>query len=194
MSVSSFIVVSFLIPTLFTIGCGESETPQSPEPKPSPIKQEPQKGSLTNAAPLSKTDKGQNIQPPKAFDPLEGKSLKDICSATGLSLIKWPYETLQANFSNLCCTTGGLEEGSMECELDWPFSDVPSCSAYDDMRNEIFARYGRAFSSKQWQQVFGATDWYTVRDDFSDSWLTDTANQNASTLVQLKKNKVSCMD
>ena len=198
MSTSSFILVSFLIPTLFTIGCGESETSESPVSKSSTIQQDQQKTSPIDAKSISSTDKEQDIQPSKAFDPLEGKSLKEICSATGLSLIKWPYATLQENFTKLCCTTGGLEEGlaegSMECQLDWPFSDVPSCSAYDELRNEIYARYGRAFSGKQWQQTFGSTDWYTVREDFSDDWLTDVANQNVATLVQFKQNKVSCID
>lgn len=195
-----------IISIIPTVGCGEAEAPQKPEVKPLTVEQdvqteaqkEAQKDSLTEAIVPSNTNKDQNIQNNKTFDPLEGKSLKDICSATGLSLIKWPYATLQENFTKLCCTTGGLEEGlaegSMECDLDWPFSDVPSCSAYDELRNEIFARYGRGFSGKQWQQTFGATDWYTVRKDFSNDWLTDVANQNVATLVELKKDKVACMD
>ena len=198
MPTKAIFFVSFLISIMPTVGCGEAEAPQKPEAKPLTVEQdvqkEAQKDVQKEAIVPSNTNKDQNIQNTKTFDPLEGRTLKDICSSTGLSLIKWPYATLQENFTKLCCTTGGLEEGSMECELDWPFSDVPSCSAYDELRNEIFARYGRAFSGKQWQQTFGSTDWYTVRKDFSNDWLTDVANQNVATLVQLKKDKVACMD
>jgi len=45
-------------------------------------------------------------------------------------------------------------------------------------RNEIFARYGRAFQSEDLQAHFGKTSWYTVNEVFSDAMLTrnDSAN------------------
>ncbi len=50
-------------------------------------------------------------------------------------------------------------------------------------RNEIFARYGRAFKSEDLQKHFGKEPWYKTQEDFSESWLT--ANDQANvTLIQ----------
>jgi len=130
----------------------------------------------------------------KPADPLGGQSLSTICTSNALALIKWPYDKLQSDFNSLCCIKGGLPEDHEFCNLDWPSSDVLSCSAYDEMRNEIFARYGRAFKSKRWQTLFGQQSWYVVRDDFSDSWLSKTASMNVSQLKKMKKNRVACID
>ena len=45
-------------------------------------------------------------------------------------------------------------------------------------RNEVYARYGRAFKSADLQKHFGATDWYQVVPTYADSVLTkrDKAN------------------
>ena len=45
-------------------------------------------------------------------------------------------------------------------------------------RNEIYARYGRAFKSEDLQAHFGKTDWYSVHEGYADAMLTknDTAN------------------
>lgn len=189
----------FLTLTLGLIGCGDS-TPKETPPKETPAKVDTPKESPKKdvAKPEVKPQTPKPEAPPtaekKGFNPLDGKPLKEICEADGLLLIKWPYEKIQAEFSALCCTEGGLSSDDYRCELDWPFSDVPSCSAYDEMRNEIFARYGRAFKTPKWQKTFGATDWYTIRQDFSNEWLSDTAKKNIELLVKNKKNKVACMD
>ena len=138
--------------------------------------------------PLQKSSANEN------FDPLQGKSLQEICSANGLLLIKWPYSKVQNEFRVLCCSEEGLSTEDHQCQTDWPFSDVPGCEAYDEMRNEIFARYGRSFKTQKWQQLFAATDWYQIRSGFSDDWLSDVANENVVYLLNLKKDKVACMD
>lgn len=131
----------------------------------------------------------------KKLDPLEGKSLSEICSSNSLSLIKWSFEELQSNFASLCCKEGGLDpNNSMSCELDWPFSDVPACSEYDLMRNEIYARYGREFKSDKWKKAFGARSWYKIRADYSDDEVSAVAQKNVTHLLKRKKDKVSCMD
>lgn len=40
-------------------------------------------------------------------------------------------------------------------------------------RNTVFARHGRAFSSEDLQQHFGAQDWYQVDPSYSDDMLSD---------------------
>ena len=144
----------------------------------------------------SKQDKNteETSKKAKPFEPLAGKSITDICSSNSLALIKWPYDKLNSDFKSLCCGEGGLPEDHEYCMLDWPSSDVLSCSAYDEMRNEIYARYGRAFKGKRWQKTFGSTAWYKVRADYSDQWLSKTAMSNVSQLSKMKKNKVACVD
>lgn len=177
------------------VGCGDT-TPKSqtdhkeanPEKTHPKTADERPSNKKTAVAPAVETKKE------KEFDPLSGKTLKEICASDGLLLIKWPFEKLQAEFATLCCTKDGLGSGDDRCHLDWPFSDVPSCSAYDELRNEIFARYGREFKTPKWQKYFGAMDWYKVRSDFSNAWLSSVANQNVTLLVQKKKSKEACMD
>ena len=151
--------------------------------QPKPVLTETRKVEKPASPPVSKT-----------FDPLVGKSLQDICASDGLSLIKWSYEDRQSKHQELCCGEGGFPEDAEECIFDWPFSDVPSCSAYDQMRNEIFAQYGRGFKTEKWQNHFGAQDWYQIRDDYTDEWLSPVAQANVKSLIEKKANKVGCMD
>ena len=130
----------------------------------------------------------------RCFDPLAGKTLSEICLSNGLSLIKWSFAHRQSNKNELCCGPDGLAEDDMECMLDWPFSDVPSCSAYDDMRNAIYAHYGRSFKTEKWKKHFASQDWYTPRPDYSDDWLSPVAIANIKLLVEKKANKSGCMD
>ena len=129
-----------------------------------------------------------------AFDPLADLSSKEICSADELLLIRYPFEHLQSNFKNICCTPEALGETHMSCIMDWPFNDVPSCKAYDIMRNSIFARYGYRFKSESWKAHFASVPWYQPRNDFSDLWLSETATQNVNALKTYAAEKIGCMD
>ena len=130
----------------------------------------------------------------KSFDPLAGKSLQEVCASNGLSLIKWSYEDRQSKHQELCCREGGFPEDAEECIFDWPSSDVPSCSMYDEMRNEIFAQYGRSFKTEKWQKHFGAQEWYQIREDYTDAWLSSVAQANVKSLIEKRTKKVGCMD
>ena len=171
----------FLMIVSLLISCGEEPT----EPIP------PSSNSQNTQIQSPVEDNVPKQKVVKPYNPLEGKSIKEICSSTGLSLIKWSFKDRQGKQDELCCGAGGLP--AEECMMDWPSSGVMNCSDYDVMRNEIYARYGRTFKKKKWQKYFGATDWYVVRKDFSDSWISPTASKNAKLLLKMKKDKVSCM-
>lgn len=126
-----------------------------------------------------------------AVDPLLGKSKAEICADNGLSLIQWDFGTLQADFAGACCGPDGLPDEGI-CSLDWPFSDVPPCSAYDAMRNHIYARYGYDFQDQVWEQMFESQAWYQQRTDFDPTWLSATATRNVAVLQQLKADQVGC--
>jgi hypothetical protein len=137
--------------------------------------------------PRPKQDK-QKLLP---LDPLEGKSLKEICESNFLSLTKWRYDILQSNFKKLCCTAEGINNNP-PCGQDWPFSGVPSCSAYDELKNGILALHGYPFKGQMWRDHFEKEEWYVRRIDYSESWLSAQAIENISTLMYLKETKVHC--
>ena len=168
-------------------GCGDAETQVETSPKKEVLKSTAQ-NDTTPKDPVDKKDKNTS------FDPLQGKSLYDICASNSLSLIKWSYQERQGKEE--CCSDKMTEEQKMEllCEMDWPSSDVPSCSSYDTMRNEIYAQYGRRFSTDKWKNYFAKTSWYKPRDDYKDEWLSDIALNNVKLLIQMKKTKQGCMD
>lgn len=161
----------------------------------------PSSTTTTSAAEASSTSSTTTTEEPAttvtttpAPDPLAGRSLAEICSEYGLELIAFSFDTLQGDYADTCCVDGGLDPDSLDCQLDWPFSDVPDCSSYDDMRNAIYARYGYPFQSAEYRQRFGQYDWYVERADFDASWLTPVAEANVATLQQLRADEVGCFD
>ena len=196
---------STLLCVFFIFGCGDSESPSTKEtPKQKNVMQ---KNVMQNDAEKKNTPDNENTStaikaektpkkplPNASFDPLKGKTLFDICKSSSLSLIKWSYAQRQSQ--TVCCSENMTSNQKEEllCELDWPSSDIPSCSSYDTMRNEIYAQYGRSFSTEKWQKYFSTMSWYKPKNDYQDSWLSDAALENVKLLVQMKKEKQGCMD
>lgn len=54
------------------------------------------------------------------------------------------------------------------------------------MRNEVFARHGRSFTSSDLQSFFSKKCWYRVNSIYSDCLLTETDRQNISILQSLE--------
>ena len=187
--------MSLLVTLFFACSDKTSEAPsEAPPVVAKPTAQEAPKTKAPEPVKPTAEAKPEAAAKPAAFDPLAGKTLSEICLSDGLSLIKWSFADRQSNKNELCCGPDGLPEDDMECMLDWPSSDVPSCSMYDEMRNEIFAQYGRSFKTEKWQKHFGAQDWYQIRDDYTDEWLSPVAQANVKRLIEMKANKVGCMD
>lgn len=161
------------------IACGS--TPSVAPPAPSP--------QTPAAAPAPAAASG-------VPDPLAGRSLAEVCTDEGLLLIQHDLDALIAGrFHEVCCVPGGLEgDAAISCELDWPFNDVPPCDAWDHMRNHIYARYGYPFTKPTYQQRFGSQPWYTRRDDFDASWMSEVARRNVKALEKKKADKAMCSD
>ena len=124
-------------------------------------------------------------------DPFAGKTTAQFCADDSLVLVKWDFDQAQRDFHRLCCGKDGLGD-DLRCELDWPFSDVPSCTAWASLRNGIYARYGYPFTKAEWQKTYAATPWYERREDFEASWLPAVAAANVEKLKQLEKDHVGC--
>ncbi len=57
------------------------------------------------------------------------------------------------------------------------------------LRNEIFARHGRAFQSADLQAHFAATDWYEVDPDYSDDRLSDVERANVALIASFETDR-----
>lgn len=144
-----------------------------------------------------KTNKNANISKKtttvRKTDPLEGRTLLEICQSHGLSLIKWSYDERKSKKE--CCSSKMTKEQKDEifCDMDWPFGDVPRCSVYDKMQQEIWARYGKIFSSTSQQEYFESQSWYQANEHFQENWLSVTAQNNIKQLQNMSRNKVNCL-
>jgi hypothetical protein len=50
------------------------------------------------------------------------------------------------------------------------------------LRNEVYARYGRGFVTKVYQDYFNRQSWYRIRNDYTDDWLSSADKRNAELL------------
>jgi hypothetical protein len=55
------------------------------------------------------------------------------------------------------------------------------------LRNEIFARHGRTFKSKDLRQIFESTDWYKPDPNYSDDMLNDIEKKNIQFILDYEK-------
>ena len=147
-------------------------------------------GDGSPLAPTARTT--QTGQPDGPPDPLAGRAKAEVCADPSLALIQWDFDQLQQGFHDLCCGNDGLPAESMECTLDWPFSDIPPCTAWAHMRNSIYARYGYPFTSGTWANEFEKTAWYVRRDDFKPDWMSPHAARNIARLQQNEADRVAC--
>lgn len=157
-------------------------TPPAQPPPPQPSTAAPAPSPEPRPAPAATV-------PP---DPLAGLTDAEICSSDALLMLKYPFDALQNGTCATVCCAADAEHWC--CQLDWPFSDVPSCEAYATLRNGIFAAYGYPFSDAKWRALFEAEPTYTRREDFDPSWLTAVATTNVATLKAKETGKVACLD
>ena len=166
----------------FLVGClglclmeapGQANPPAKSAPKQAakgPVKPTVKNASLTEADKMLKSA-------------VHRLSAKEACQESCLLLTIQSYEVL----SNGAYCTRCKDHDEMACELDWPSSDVPPCWALDEMRNCIYAGYGRAFSTPRYKKVFGEKAWYRVDAHYSDANIPKVAHANAAYLQKMVK-------
>ena len=66
--------------------------------------------------------------------------------------------------------------------------DSYTCQDLTIMRNEIFARYGRSFTTASIRNHFKSQPWYQVNHQFSANMLSPLEKANASTILETEKN------
>jgi hypothetical protein len=62
------------------------------------------------------------------------------------------------------------------------------------LRNEIYARYGRPFTNKVYQEYFAAKPWYRVKSDYSDAMLSEADKANAELILSLEQPSLNFAD
>lgn len=123
-------------------------------------------------------------------DPLAGLSASQMCQSSTLMMVKYRFDELQDDkCEDVCCT---LDATHWCCDGDWPFPDRPPCSAYAELRNGLFARYGYPFEGEVWQKAFEDAPYYRRREDFEPGWMSAVALRNVETLKRLEDEKVGC--
>ena len=124
--------------------------------------------------------------------PLMSSSREEICRTDALLLIKYPISNLEnTGWTRFCCGKNPVFDDG-RCELDWPSSDVPSCDVWDEMRNQVYARYGFPFKGEKWRKWAKKQKWYERREDFQDSWLSPIARANIATLKRYASVEHQC--
>jgi formylglycine-generating enzyme required for sulfatase activity len=121
--------------------------------------------------------------PPAGKPELSAQTCGDPCALLTL----YAYDDLAANACKIC-----KKHDRTFCEMDFPFSDVPSCDAYDELRNCVYARFGYVFSKPKWQQQFGKMPWYKPDPAFTEAKLPPVAKANVQKLKDLKAKRQGC--
>jgi len=110
-----------------------------------------------------------------------------ICSDACQLLTRYAYDKLTADVCKIC----GKYESTF-CEMDFPFNDVPSCEAYDEIRNCIYARFGYVFAKPKWQDLYAKMTWYKPDPGFTEAKLPPVAKANIQKLKDLKARRRGC--
>lgn len=74
--------------------------------------------------------------------------------------------------------TRNLTEADLKGLSDWELKVL---------RNEIYARHGRAFKSESLSGFFGSTNWYKINPKYSDSSLNNFEKRNAQFILNYEK-------
>lgn len=137
------------------------------------------------ATPVPKpTAAGKPAAAPTADKPgLDAETCADACALLTL----YSYDELAENACKIC-----KKHDDTFCEMDFPFNDVPSCEAYDELRNCVFARFGYVFSKPKWQKQFSQLPWYKPDPSFSEAKLPAVAKANVQKLKDLKAKRKGC--
>ena len=112
---------------------------------------------------------------------------EQICGDACALLTLYAYDDLVANACKLC-----KRHDKMFCGMDFPFGDVPTCDAYDELRNCLFARFGYVFGKPQWQQRFAKLPWYKPDPAFTEAKLPPVVKANIQKLKDLKAKRQGC--
>jgi formylglycine-generating enzyme required for sulfatase activity len=114
---------------------------------------------------------------------LDAEMCADACSL----LTRYAYDFLIENACSIC-----KKYDRTYCGMSFPVNDVPSCDAYDELRNCIYARFGYVFAKPKWQQQFGKLPWYKPDPAFTEAKLPPVARANVQKLKDLKAKRQGC--
>ncbi len=103
-------------------------------------------------------------------------------------LVKYDYAYIQQHYCELC-----KDVDDQACVLDWPSSDVPSCSYFDQLRNGIYAYYGYNFQKAEWKDYFTTQPWYSADPAFDAARMSAQANRNIALLKTMVEKKQGCL-
>jgi hypothetical protein len=62
------------------------------------------------------------------------------------------------------------------------------------LRNEIYARYGRAFATSLYQEYFRGKSWYEIKQNYNDAWLSESDIKNAEFIRSIEQSPLNFKD
>jgi ankyrin repeat protein len=114
---------------------------------------------------------------------LDAATCRDPCAL----LSSYAYADLAAHACRMCA-----DFDATYCAHDFPWADPPSCDAYDELRNCIYARFGYVFAKPKWAEHFGKLPWYKPDPRFTEAKLPTVAKANIKKLKELKAEDERC--
>ncbi|MGN0356155.1 MAG: YARHG domain-containing protein, partial [Muricoprocola sp.] len=93
--------------------------------------------------------------------------------------------------SNSSSSGGGWDDSYIMYDVDSryiPKDELDQLSTWElaALRNEIFARHGRIFTTEEWSSYFAQKSWYTPQYENVDSMLNDYEWKNLEVIMQLE--------
>ena len=125
------IFISGLTMLLITLGCSQQVATKTQSVR-----------SKTSASPTSNTvPKTINESPPNKGATQPTPTMTQICQSDALLLSHFSIKKLFGTpLPKACCAPGVLPPDYWQCELDWPSSDAPSCSGWQEMATALSAQ------------------------------------------------------
>jgi hypothetical protein len=127
------------------------------------------------------------VSPPPAGTTAEPALSAQSCGDPCALLTRYAFDDLVANACKMC-----RKLDDTFCHADFPWSDVPACEAYDELRNCIYARFGYVFAKPRWRKQFGQLPWYKPDPAFTEAKLPAVAKANIKKLKALKAQRKGC--
>ena len=165
MKIQGIILTSGLTMLLVTLGCSQQTA----------TKTQTVRSKAAASAPSSAMPETTNVPTPNQGATQPAPTLSQICQSDALLLSHFPIQTLYGTpLPKTCCAPGVLPPDYWQCELDWPSSDAPPCSDWQEMATAL---------SKQLEKP--------------PTWMSKaqqkTARENHAVLVTWHKKKYGCV-
>ena len=128
MNMQEIILTSGLAMLFVTLGCSQQ----------TPTKTQTVRSKTSASTTSSAVPKTTDTPAPNEGANQPAPTMTQICQSDTLLLSHFPIKKLYGTpLPKACCAPGVLPPDYWQCELDWPSSDAPSCSGWQEMASAL---------------------------------------------------------